>query len=186
MVEDSEVDRILAENPLMAFSIYTEGQVQSLRLLRNELSAIYFFTSSGELNPNPNPVRYLQFFWFWVLGAYEVLRTMDQASTCFTEPLREKIGQAKRRISKLRVPFAKQELAGEPTRRRGEPERSTKFYAENSALVHSKKGFGYRVGGEMFYSEVEMKDFFELIDSIQLSDILHSLPNGGPEMLTTD
>jgi hypothetical protein len=51
----------------------------------------------------------------WILGAYEVVRTLDQRArnrSLFDSQNRERIQSLKRRINRLRVPLAKLEPAG--------------------------------------------------------------------------
>jgi hypothetical protein len=53
-----------------------------------------------------------ELFWFWVLGAYEVLRTINQHKKCFTATGAIVINNMKKKLAVIRVPFAKQELRG--------------------------------------------------------------------------
>ncbi|MGH8651937.1 MAG: hypothetical protein ACREYE_07015, partial [Gammaproteobacteria bacterium] len=56
--------------------------------------------------------EYIDFFWFWLLGAYEVTRVMKQMEHCFQPPVRSKIGGLNVQLAKLRMPLAKQEARG--------------------------------------------------------------------------
>ena len=47
--------------------------------------------------------------WLWILGAYEVVRTMCQARICFSEEYLAKLTTFKTAMADIRIPFAKQE-----------------------------------------------------------------------------
>ena len=51
--------------------------------------------------------------WLWLLGAYEVVRTMCQAKSCFTENTVSKLQELKRTLSDVRMPAAKMEKRGQ-------------------------------------------------------------------------
>jgi len=71
------VERMLNENPLIAFSPFTHGQVEMLRDLGNHLFAELDRTIGvGEVD-GPGFQRAYAMFWLWVLGAYEVARTSN-------------------------------------------------------------------------------------------------------------
>jgi hypothetical protein len=50
--------------------------------------------------------------WLWTLGAYEVVRTMCQAKSCFSEKAMDQLIQLKKTLSAVRMPAAKMEKAG--------------------------------------------------------------------------
>lgn len=50
--------------------------------------------------------------WFWILGAYEVVRTMHQAKQCFSERLVDDLGRLKKTLAVIRMPAAKMEKPG--------------------------------------------------------------------------
>ena len=71
------VERMLNENPLIAFSPFTHGQVEMLRDLGNHLFAELDRTIGvGEVD-GPRFQRAYAMFWLWVLRAYEVARTSN-------------------------------------------------------------------------------------------------------------
>lgn len=49
--------------------------------------------------------------WLWIIGAYEVVRTMCQARICFSSRAFE-LQRLKRTLSMVRMPAAKMEKAG--------------------------------------------------------------------------
>jgi hypothetical protein len=50
--------------------------------------------------------------WFWLLGAYEVVRTMHQAKVCFSERLVQELVPLKKTLASARMPAAKMEKQG--------------------------------------------------------------------------
>ena len=171
---DEAVQKMLSENPLLLFSVYTQAQVQDLSLVRRELSSIkpkkrgdgsYFASDFG---------KYYALFWLWVLGAYEVLRTMSENEDCFDKATAKEISEQKRKIAKLRMPFAKQQLCGE-NRKNG----PTQFYAENSA-VGVGTGYIFEVGDEVFDSETMMDQLLDFFSGIKRDQILKEIPVNRP------
>jgi len=49
--------------------------------------------------------------WFWLLGAYEVVRTMHQAKACFSERLVRELSGLRKMLAAVRMPAAKR-IAG--------------------------------------------------------------------------
>lgn len=50
--------------------------------------------------------------WLWIMGAYEVVRTMSQASVCFSSRAQEEIKVLKRQLAAARIPATKMEVPG--------------------------------------------------------------------------
>lgn len=53
------------------------------------------------------------FTWFWVLGAYEIVRTMAQTKDCFSEAIHNKLFALKQELAKARIPNSKMEKRGQ-------------------------------------------------------------------------
>jgi hypothetical protein len=51
--------------------------------------------------------------WLWTLGAYELIRTMSQASVCFSSDIFDQIQELKQELAIARMPSAKMEKKGE-------------------------------------------------------------------------
>lgn len=103
---------MLAQNPLIGFSVYTHIQVCTLSALGREILALFdSYIAEGSADAQAVNRAY-GMFWLWLLGAYEVTRTMCQAKSCFTAELSTKLIALKKRLSALRIPFAKQEYEG--------------------------------------------------------------------------
>jgi len=50
--------------------------------------------------------------WLWILGAYEVVRTISQAKTCFSITFMQELAPLKKQLATIRMPSAKMEKAG--------------------------------------------------------------------------
>ena len=99
--------------PLLLFSGATQSQVTAVRELGNEILCIITQSKVAERALDSTKMMHAyNLFWFWVLGAYEVLRTMDQHKECFTATVAIEINNLKKNLAVVRVPFAKQELRG--------------------------------------------------------------------------
>ena len=119
----TEADQVLNEwlkgRPLLKFSLYTATQVETLKAFGKELLGDFDAgVTYSEETKQPIFERKLVSdgyakFWLWLLGAYEVVRTMAQAPECFSPNLVEELRKLKKRLSKIRMPFAKQEIAGQ-------------------------------------------------------------------------
>jgi len=117
MNEVKQAEDYLQSNTLIAFSLYTDIQYKMVRVLGEEiikcLDESIFVDERGQvrivLRGRFTDEAYSK-FWFWTLGAYEVVRTMCGAKKCLSGELLENLSQLKKKLSVLRIPFAKQEL----------------------------------------------------------------------------
>jgi len=114
MDDQNVIDRMLDKEPLILFSLYTAGQVRTLQDVGKELLSLLESTIVPKSIDGASFNRAYGLFWLWVLGAYEVTRTMCQAKACFSRDLSMKLAGLKQRLSILRMPFA--ELYREPRR----------------------------------------------------------------------
>jgi len=108
----SGIEAILEKHPLVAFSVYTHIQVEVLKDLGATIRASLDTTMSEGHVQGPGFNKLYGEFWLWVIGVYEVVRTMDQATGSFSGRAGADIHAFKRRVAKLRMPFAKQEYSG--------------------------------------------------------------------------
>lgn len=97
---------------MMLFSGATQSQVTAVQELGNEILNLIKQSKIGDRSLDMKIMHASKLFWFWVLGAYEVLRTMDQHKKCFTATVAIEINNLKKKLAVIRVPFAKQELRG--------------------------------------------------------------------------
>ena len=100
MNENSSFDEILVKDPLIKFSVYTHIQIKQLEEVSNEI--LQLFDSQKSIYAYGK-------FWLWVLGAFAVIRTMYQARSCFDIKTQKDLCSLKNQLSKIRVPFEKQE-----------------------------------------------------------------------------
>jgi hypothetical protein len=113
MDERNTIAEMLDQNPLIGFSVYTHIQVCTLSALGREILALLdSYIAEGSADAQAVNRAY-GMFWLWLLGAFEVTRTMYQAKSCFRSEFSTKLLALKKRLSKLRMPFAKQEYDGE-------------------------------------------------------------------------
>lgn len=108
-------DEFAKHNPLVRFSFYANGRVQVLLKLGveilGELDAAFASDSSVSFE---HLARAEELSWLWVLGAYEVVRTMCQAKPCFSDRANESLLKLKRELGRVRMPAAKMEASGQP------------------------------------------------------------------------
>ncbi|MFH0997616.1 MAG: hypothetical protein V1844_19280 [Pseudomonadota bacterium] len=99
---------------MLAFSFYLSNRVLQLLLIAVEI------TDDLDKGFGTNPVdgtrvgRASTMMWLWTLGAYEVVRTMCQAKTCFSPNAMVQLEELKRYLASVRMPDAKME---KPSRR---------------------------------------------------------------------
>src|SRR4051794_39337074 len=91
MEEHAIIEEIHNNNPLIVFSVYTDIQSRTIRGLGQDILA----SLEAGITPDDGTGKgivcsgevidccYGQ-FWLWILGAYEVVRTMCQAELCFS------------------------------------------------------------------------------------------------------
>ncbi len=162
--DEQQIDKMLSENPLVAFSVYTHSQVQTIRGLRGEITDVLDKSMTAGTLDAEGFQRVYALFWLWVLGAYEVTRTMVQAKSCFPEPLVEKIILFRKRISLLRMPFAKQEYPG-----------NNKAPIQAEASVYgvdtSNMDFTFKVKGNVLSVRELLNEFESIFTSISIEDI---------------
>lgn len=86
----------------------------------DEIGALFdslFLSAPGETDQIDarSFIRAQDLFWFWVLGAFEVVRTMSTGKNCFSERIAEQLKTLRTELALVRAPFAKQRFAGERT-----------------------------------------------------------------------
>ncbi|WP_437611100.1 hypothetical protein WMF20_04820 [Sorangium sp. So ce834] len=97
-------------HPLAAFSFYLSGRHQVLLSISREiLAGLDACASSEGAFPHEARTRASDLMWLWTLGAYEVVRTMCQASRCFSERFARAISHLKADLERVRVPNTKLE-----------------------------------------------------------------------------
>jgi hypothetical protein len=99
--------------PLLKFSLYLVGRVNVLLDLSDEIirNLDQGFADSKCIHSAPIE-RAESLVWLWILGAYEVVRTMCQARDCFSQRLQDQLFRLKKELAYIRMPAAKMEKAG--------------------------------------------------------------------------
>ena len=153
----------------MIFSCYTHIQKEILDNLATEIIGLL---ENGIVVRGDNQVEvdgriFKQVygkFWLWILGAYEMVRTMDQAKSCFTKELFLKINELKKRLSLLRIPFAKQELAG----------KKQPIFAEPSVSGVDKeaKDLKFMIGDQILTMRGMISEFGRVFNFINSSSVI--------------
>lgn len=105
-------EQIVEREPLMVFSHYLCGRVNVLcsfadEILENLDKGFSVQPVNGELVERAESLM-----WFWLLGAYEIVRTMHQAKVCFSETLVQDLSSLKTTLATVRIPAAKMEKRG--------------------------------------------------------------------------
>jgi hypothetical protein len=167
MSEPDAVAKMYEAAPLIRFSVYTHGQVAMLRELGNEVLGLLNSSMSDSKVDGMGFIRAYNLFWLWVLGAFEVARTMCKARRCFDRPLANEICGFKKRLALLRTPFAKQEL----------PSKRKRFSSEASVvgLDTTNKDMSFEVEGQILSAKVFIESFQHIFGSIQLADVTQDL-----------
>ncbi len=161
----NDVSELLEKEPLLAFSVVTAIQVKALKDFSEEIPFLMeeAMNESGAIDAVLFNEIYTK-VWLWVLGAYEVVRTMCQAETCFSSNLLDKLRPQKNKLARLRMPLSKQEYSG-----KREPSGGTAMF---SFVDIFSKDIGFLIRGERFGVRQLLADFEILMDSIQLDDVL--------------
>ncbi|WP_352296475.1 hypothetical protein [Pseudoalteromonas sp. 20-MNA-CIBAN-0454] len=97
---------------MIAFSHYLSGRVNVLYTFADEiLENLDHGFSSKRINVS-HVERAESLMWLWLLGAYEVVRTMHQAKQCFSCRLVQDLTDLKKTLASVRMPAAKMEKRG--------------------------------------------------------------------------
>ncbi len=115
MLNFSGIFTINQNNALDYFSFYLSGRNNIILSIGDEILALLDQGFSGKtLNKNGTIQRAETLMWLWILGAYEVTRTMCQAKKCFSNTYYNKLLSLKQQLAQARMPAAKMEKAGKP------------------------------------------------------------------------
>lgn len=162
--ERNTIAEMLNQNPLVWFSAYTQIQVRTLSAFGREiLDLLDSSMAEGSVDAQAFDRAY-GMFWLWLLGAYEVTRTMCQAKSCFTEELSTKLITLKKRLSALRMPFAKQEYEGRRTPIKNE--------ASVCSMDTMAKDFKFEINGTALSVRDLISAFESVFGNIKGEDVL--------------
>jgi hypothetical protein len=105
-------EEIFAREPLIAFSFYLSGCNNLLLSLSDEIIDNLDKGFLGSTIDTGYVGKASASMWFWILGAYEVTRTISQANDCFSIDFIERVDLLKKELSIVRMPIAKMEKRG--------------------------------------------------------------------------
>jgi hypothetical protein len=98
--------------PLLAFSHFLSGRVNILCSYADEIIENLDKGFASQCVDGGRVERAESLMWLWLLGAYEVVRTMHQAKMCFSERVVQELGGLKKVLARVRMPAAKMEKPG--------------------------------------------------------------------------
>lgn len=171
MSADSIIEDMINKNPLIVFSVYTDIQSRTIQRLGHEILTCLEGgivpdngTGQGTVCGGEVISRGYGQLWLWVIGAYEVVRTMCQAEQCFSPRVRDELKALKQRLAVIRMPFAKQELPGKSVPVRGEPS----IYG----VGDSPPDLRFEIEGQVISVRELIGEFARVFESITSADVL--------------
>lgn len=109
---DPTEQQIFERDPVSFFSFYLSGRVNVLSAFADEVIENLERGFSAHRIDGESVVRAESLVWLWLLGAYEVVRTMHQAKSCFRARVAGDLGSLKKQLAVVRMPAAKMEKVG--------------------------------------------------------------------------
>jgi hypothetical protein len=157
-----------ASHPEIGFSIYTHIQAHVLIKLGTKIKSQFDSMFKGHNSIDLSQGDPYGEIWLWVIGVYEVIRTMSDPKwkSSWSKEKYSEICKYKKRIADLRVPFAKQEY------RNG---RAINNEASIRGIDNSLKSYLYEVEDKKFSIREEIDKFEALIYSIETKDVLKDM-----------
>lgn len=168
--QDETIERMLNSTPLVIFSVYTHLQVEALNNLGGEILDI-LDTSIKEEGIEPDFQQAYGKFWFWVIGAYEVVRTMTDKKTgaadCFSDRIKKALGELKSSLADIRIPFAKQEIRGK-----------NEMISNEASIAEfdlKKRDLAFSINNNSIWVRRSIAEFQAVFSSISRADVLNDL-----------
>lgn len=169
---DPVIVKHFTEHPLSAFSLYTEVQFRVLKEVgKNVIDSLDNAFKDSHLEGetlhgfDPNEInKAYGLFWLWVLGAFELIRTMSGANKCFKSVLLVKLVKLKKHLAIIRMPFSKQQPRGRKEPIKGE--------ASICNIDGEKRDICFCAEGSQFWVREEIRSFEALIEAINIDDIV--------------
>ncbi len=108
--EKEALEQLIINMPIRKFSRYLAGRVDILFEIGEEFEKNLDKAFPDKLPINAQYIdRAESLLWLWILGAYEVVRTMHQAKDSFSLSARKKLEVLKEILAEVRMPAAKME-----------------------------------------------------------------------------
>jgi len=168
MSDIESLEEMYRKAPVSKFSIYTQIQIDQLKKVSDEILGILERNNVAGLFDGGDFQRSYGLYWLWVLGAYEVIRTMAEHGQCFSEPLRQKVGVLKEELAKVRMPFAKQQLKGQKDRAIGSEPSVVGVGEEDKDLL-------FQIEGKSVSCRKMLKRFEDFVQSVNYEEVLRDL-----------
>jgi hypothetical protein len=92
-------EQIVERDPIIAFSFYLCGRVHVLLAVADEIIENLDQAFRDKVVDGGRVERAESLMWLWTLGAYEVVRTMCQAKSCFSDRTMDQLTHLKKTLS---------------------------------------------------------------------------------------
>jgi len=165
------VEEMYRKNPFEKFSVYTQIQIDQLKRVSDEILEILERNNIAGVFDGNDSLRSYGLFWLWVLGAYEVFRTMNEHNQCFSEPLRQEIEVLTKDLAKVRVPFAKQQFP----RKKGQKDRAIGSELSKVGVGEEDKDLLFQIEGKSVSCRKMLKRFEDFVQSVNYEEVLRDL-----------
>lgn len=161
---DKTFEEYLNENPILGFSCLTHNQIIILDRIGHEIEYLLDVAIEDGTVSYHEFERVYGMFWLWVLGSFEVIRTMYSARIRFSPDLQIKLKTSKAKFAKIRIPFAKYKYAGRNEDIHGE--------LSVSGVDTERRDICFSIEGEKYWAKVLIAEFRSLVGSIRADDIV--------------
>ncbi len=151
----------------MRFSPYTHFHVLTIVNMGREVRVELDACIDGDTVKMDGFSRSYSFFWLWVLGAFEILRTLLKKRACFSDDFAQRVRTLKGQVVRLRVPFAKLELSGNPAPIGPE--------ASVSEVDSANKDIRFHIEGQGFSARELIASFEALAEAVKSTDVRKSI-----------
>ena len=112
MLDQSDCGAIFRERPYQLFLVLPFRQSERALCVCEEVIENLDRGVSSQSIDGGSVERAESLMWLWLLGAYEIVRTMHQAKYCFNGRVASDIGNLKDLLAEIRMPAAKMEKLG--------------------------------------------------------------------------
>ena len=168
--QDETIEHMLNSAPLVIFSVYTHSQVETLNNRGSEILGI-LDVSIKEKHIELDFHQVYGKFWLWVIGAYEVVRTMTDnktgAADCFSNRIKKPLAELKYSLADIRMPFAKQQI------------RKKNDIISNEASIakidQKKRDIAFCINNKSIWVRSSITEFQAVFSSISSADVLNDL-----------
>ena len=168
--QDETIEHMLNSTPLVIFSVYTHSQVETLNELGSEILGILDASMKEECIESDFHQIYGK-FWLWVIGAYEVVRTMTDTKTgaadCFSDRIKMPLAELKDSLADIRMPFAKQEIRGK-----------NEIILNEASIAEfdlKKRDLAFSINNNSIWVRRSIAEFQAVFSSISRADVLNDL-----------